>query len=62
MIDIENEINDIIKTILCLPHTVNSYHVELMLKSIFSSNNKYWNNYNIDQIFDGYNEIDIINY
>ena len=58
MINIENEINDIIKTILCLPHTINSYHVELMLKSIF--NYKYWNNYNIDKIFDGYNEIDIV--
>ena len=63
IIDIENEINDIIKVILCLPSSLDNRHIlENYLKNIFSQ--KHWVQcgltLNIDKIFDGYNEEEII--
>jgi hypothetical protein len=63
IIDIENEINDIIKVILCLPFSLNNRHLlENYLKNVF--NQDHWKHcgltFNIETIFDGYNEDDII--
>ena len=64
IVEIENEINDIIKVILCLPFS-NDKHDELenILKSIFMQ--PHWRLYylgsDLEKIFDGYNEDEIIN-
>ncbi len=63
IISIENEINDIIKTILCLPFVLNNGHLlEEQLKIIFTQ--PHWNPYYIgtelENLFDGFNEDEII--
>lgn len=75
IIEIENEINDIIKIILCLPFSLNKYEIlENLLKHIFTQ--KHWKPYYISEhilpnndnvnlidletLFDGFNEDEII--
>ena len=60
---IENEINDIIKTILCLPFATNKGDVlEMLLKTIFTQ--PHWKPYyvgkELETLFDGFNEDEII--
>ena len=57
----ENEINDIIKIILCLPFSLNNNNntLEEYLKEIFNKN--HWKINNLEKIFDGFNEDEIIN-
>lgn len=64
IVEIENEINDIIKIILCLPFSTDKGDkLELILKSIFMQ--PHWKLYymgsDLENIFDGYNEDEIIN-
>lgn len=62
IIEIENEVNDIIKIILSLPYSTNHRDfLEDLIYTIF--NNNHWKSYtsNINDIFDGYNEDEIIN-
>jgi len=63
IIEIENEINDIIKIILCLPFAPDKNDVlEELLKSILTQ--KHWKSYYIgtelEKLFDGFNEDEII--
>lgn len=63
IIEIENEINDIIKIILCLPFCLDKNEIlEELLKSIFTQ--KHWNPYyigtDLENLFDGFNEDEII--
>jgi hypothetical protein len=60
---IENEVNDIIKTILCLPFSTDKGDIlETLLKNIF--NQEHWKLYSIkkelEQLFDGFNEDEIV--
>ena len=60
---IENEINDIIKIILCLPFSTNKGNVlESLLQVIFSQNHwkEYYDKKTLELLFDGYNEDEII--
>jgi hypothetical protein len=60
---IENEINDIIKTILCLPFSTDKGDIlESLLKIIFSQNHwkEYYDKKTLEILFDGYNEDEII--
>ena len=64
IIEMENEINDIIKIILCLPFAHNNIEIlEDQLKNIFKQN--HWNPYfsydNLENIFDGFSEDIIVN-
>jgi hypothetical protein len=65
ILEIENEINDIIKIILCLPFSINIENniLEEHLKYIFDKNHWKINNLeqNLEKIFDGFNEDEIIN-
>jgi predicted nuclease of predicted toxin-antitoxin system len=63
IVEIENEINDIIKVILCLPFSTDKGdQLEILLKSIFMQ--PHWKLYyigsDLENIFDGYNEDEII--
>jgi hypothetical protein len=63
ILEIENEINDIIKIILCLPFCLEKNEtLEELLKLIFSQ--KHWKFYydenNLQNLFDGFNEDEII--
>ena len=63
IIEIENEINDILKTILCLPFSTNQIEkLEEIIKNIFTQ--PHWKPYyvgtNLENIFDGFNEDEII--
>jgi hypothetical protein len=63
IVDIENEINDIIKIILCLPFAPDKNEVlEELLKSILTQ--KHWKSYylgtDLENLFDGFNEDEII--
>lgn len=63
IVDIENEINDIIKIILCLPFAPDKNDVlEELLKSILTQ--KHWKPYyigtDLENLFDGFNEDEII--
>ena len=63
IIDIENEINDIIKIILCLPFALDKNEIlEELLKIILTQ--KHWKSYYIgtelETLFDGFNEDEII--
>ena len=63
IISIENEINDIIKTILCLPFATNKGEtLEHVLKTIFTQ--EHWKPYyigkDLETLFDGFNEDEII--
>jgi hypothetical protein len=63
IIEIENEINDIIKIILTLPFSINSDEfLEKIITMIFIQPHwiKYYSGTELDKIFDGYNEEDII--
>jgi len=64
IVEVENEINDIIKVILCLPFSFDKGDkLEIILKSIFMQ--PHWKLYyigsDLENIFDGYNEDEIIN-
>ena len=62
IINIENEINDIIKIILCIPFALNKNDIlEKLLKTIFTQDHwkPYYNVNEMESLFDGYNE-DII--
>jgi hypothetical protein len=63
IVEIENEINDIIKVILCLPFSNDKGdELEIIIKSIFMQ--PHWKLYyigsDLENIFDGYNEDEII--
>jgi len=59
IIEIENEVNDIIKILLCLPSVNNNYTLlEEYLKKILLQ--PHWQVYNFKNLFDGYNEDEII--
>jgi hypothetical protein len=63
IVEVENEINDIIKVILCLPFSPDKGDkLEIILKSIFMQ--PHWKLYyigsDLENIFDGYNEDEII--
>ena len=63
IVEIENEINDIIKVILCLPFSPDKGdELEILLKNIFMQ--PHWKLYyigsDLENIFDGYNEDEII--
>ena len=62
MVNIENEVNDIIKIILSLPFAPKNDILEKLLKKILSQ--KHWNTYYIEtelqKLFDGFNENEII--
>jgi hypothetical protein len=63
IINIENEINDIIKVILCLPFSLDKSDIlETIIKNIFTQ--KHWKQYYInselENLFDGFNEDEII--
>ena len=62
IIEIENEINDIIKIILCLPFTLEKNEMlEKLLKLILTQ--KHWIPYSeteLEKLFDGFNEDEII--
>ena len=62
LVNIENEINDIIKTILCLPFSCGKQEIVIsLLKNIF--NQEHWKPYyssELETLFDGYNEDEII--
>lgn len=63
IVEIENEINDILKTILCLPFSINNNEVlEEIIKNIFTQ--PHWKSYyigtDLETIFDGFNEDEII--
>jgi hypothetical protein len=59
IIEIENEVNDIIKILLCLPSVNNNYSLlEEYLKKILLQ--PHWQVYNFKNLFDGYNEDEII--
>ncbi len=63
IVDIENEINDIIKVILCLPFAIDKGdELEQILKNIFMQ--PHWKLYyigsDLENIFDGFNEDEII--
>lgn len=59
IIEIENEVNDIIKILLCLPSVNNNYLLlEEYLKKILLQ--PHWKVYNFKNLFDGYNEDEII--
>jgi hypothetical protein len=64
IITIENEINDIIKIILCLPFSSNKIDtLEILIQKIFTQD--HWKQYyietDIQNLFDGNNEDEIIN-
>ena len=64
IVEVENEINDIIKVILCLPFSSDKGdELENILKSIFMQ--PHWKLYyigsDLENIFDGFNEDEIIN-
>ena len=59
ILEIENEVNDIIKIILCLPFINNNYLLlENYLKKILLQ--PHWQIYNFKNLFDGFNEDEII--
>lgn len=59
IVEIENEVNDIIKIILCLPFINNNYLLlEKYLKNILDQ--PHWQMYNLQKLFDGFNEDEII--
>ena len=59
IIEVENEINDIIKIILCLPFVNDNYSLlEEYLKKILLQ--PHWKIYNFQNLFDGFNEDEII--
>lgn len=63
IIEIENEINDIIKILLCLPFSLeNTNKLEELLQQILSQ--KHWKHYfnidDFDNLFDGFNEDEIV--
>jgi hypothetical protein len=59
IVEIENEVNDIIKIILCLPFVNNNYSLlEEYLKKILLQ--PHWQIYNFQNLFDGFNEDEII--
>ena len=59
ILEIENEVNDIIKIILCLPLINNNYSLlEEYLKKILLQ--PHWHIYNFQNLFDGFNEDEII--
>ncbi len=63
IIEIENEINDIIKTLLCLPFiSGDSDILEKQLKTILGLPHwkPYYQNTDLEKIFDGFNEDEII--
>lgn len=60
-IEIEDEINNIIKIILSLPFNFSNNLVQEEILNIFTRNHWSFLNLNIDDIFDGSNEIEIIN-
>ena len=63
IVQIENEVNDIIKIILCLPFlTDDIFILENYLKCILEQPHwlHYYNNCNLNTIFDGFNEEEII--
>jgi hypothetical protein len=63
IIEVENEINDIIKIILCLPYICSNGEIlEEQLKTILNQSHWkiYCNENDISAIFDGFNEDDII--
>jgi hypothetical protein len=64
IVEIENEINDVIKIILCLPFALDNNEIlETLLKNIFTQ--PHWKPYyvgtDLENIFDGFNEDEIIN-
>lgn len=64
ILNLENELNDIIKIILCLPFSMGHHDViEELIKNIFTS--KHWKPYyigtDLENILDGFNEDEIIN-
>lgn len=62
IIELENEVNDIIKIILCLPWASDSNLIEKYIKNIFNQPHwkLYYENVNFENILDGYNEDEII--
>jgi len=59
ILEIENEVNDIIKIILCLPFINDNYSLlEDYLKKILLQT--HWKVYNFQNLFDGFNEDEII--
>jgi len=59
IVEIENEVNDIIKIILCLPFINENYTLlEEYLKKILLQ--PHWQIYNFQNLFDGFNEDEII--
>lgn len=62
IIEVENEVNDIIKIILCLPWTNNTEPIENYINYIFNQSHwkLYYENNNFENILDGYNEDEII--
>jgi hypothetical protein len=60
-IEIEDEINNIIKIILSLPFNFSNNLVQEEILNIFISNHWAFLNIDYDEIFDGNNEIEIIN-
>lgn len=63
IVNVENEINDIIKIILCLPFSLEkNEQLEELLKSILTQ--KHWKPYyigtDLENLFDGFNEDEII--
>jgi len=63
IVNVENEINDIIKIILCLPFSLEkNEQLEELLKSILTQ--KHWRPYyigtDLENLFDGFNEDEII--
>jgi len=62
IIEIENDVNDIIKIILCYPFSNNHVLLENYLKKIFLQ--QHWLKYDYQKLFDNFsnNEEDVINY
>ena len=62
IIEVENEVNDIIKIILCLPWANDSNLIEKYIKNIFDQSHwkLYYDNFSFENILDGYNEDEII--
>lgn len=63
ILEIENEINDILKTILCLPYICSNIELlENQLKNIIGQTHwqPYFSNNEISYLFDGFNEDEII--
>lgn len=63
IIEVENEVNDIIKILLCLPWANNTDSIENYINYIFNQSHwkLYYENNNFENILDGNNEDEIIN-